>query len=107
MWPGGIVWLPAGEHGEPIAAFAMLLAELGADAPPWPDWISPERRKAVYLSQLRSAVAHALGPEAVLWIVDGLSPSLEWKQVESWLCPVPGGRSLITTRSRTWDWLGG
>ena len=87
-FPGGIFWVDTAGRA-PDEVVSDVAIRLG---------YSPSERNA--------ALAALAERGRYLWIVDNLPPDLTQQQVEAWCAPTAQGRTLITTRSRTWDALG-
>lgn len=87
-FPGGICWVDTTGR-TPEVVLADLATELGLP----PD--APARVKKALFER---------GP--YLWVADNLPAGLTQKEVEAWCAPTPNGRTLVTTRSRTWEALG-
>jgi tetratricopeptide (TPR) repeat protein len=87
-FPGGICWIDtAGRTSDGVLAELAIVLGLPPDAP----------------ARLKAALME-LG--SYLWMVDNLPVGLTQKGVEAWCAPTPNGRTLVTTRSRTWEALG-
>lgn len=104
-YPGGVIWLSAA--GTPAGMDAVDAAE----------------REAARNSQMRTIAARlglafqSSSPEAVdglvaealaeagrcLWVVDDLPVGLSSESARAWLAPHPSAKTLITTRSRSYE----
>jgi hypothetical protein len=108
-YPGGVFWLRAHGHDQPGQALTpetrdaergtQLLAfadALGVDTPS----LTPD--------QVPRALERALDTRAArfLWIVDDLPGGLASDAFDGWLAPGRYGRTLLTTRSRTYTGFG-
>jgi hypothetical protein len=122
-YPGGVFWLRASgdERGEPgggrersvdrdqqIRAFAVELGVQAAKYPP--DHVTAELAQAARLplDQVIAELARALDDVALpyLWIVDDLPHGLRRHDLDDWLAPGRWGRTLVTTRSRSYGSVG-
>ncbi len=105
-YPGGIFWLRGTDARDPRAPeqdttsqrnrqFRDIAANLG---------IAIEERS---YEQLRGEIARELEQAGrCLWVVDDLPAGESFEEVRSWLAPHPSAKTLITTRSRTYQ-MGG
>jgi hypothetical protein len=88
-FPGGIFWIDTANRTPESARIDAAIA-LGVPAD------KPE--------QLRAAL---LGCGSYLWVADNLPSGLSQAEVEAWCAPTSNGRTLVTTRSKTWGAMGG
>jgi tetratricopeptide (TPR) repeat protein len=88
-FPGGIFWIDTANRTPESARIDAALA-LGVPAD------KPE--------QLRAALR---GCGSYLWVADNLPSGLSQAEVEAWCAPTANGRTLVTTRSKTWGAMGG
>jgi hypothetical protein len=90
-FPGGICWVdtaaPVGRTPKHVLADLAIEFGLPGDAP----------------ANVKNALSKR-GP--YLWVADNLPVGLTQAEVEAWCAPTPNGRTLVTTRSRTWEALG-
>jgi hypothetical protein len=88
-FPGGIFWIDtANRTPESARVDAAIALGVPADKP----------------EQLRAAL---LGCGSYLWVADNLPSGLSQAEVEAWCAPTSNGRTLVTTRSKTWGAMGG
>lgn len=87
-FPGGVFWIDVAER-TPESAFTDAAIALG---------FAPDARAAAKQALLERG--------SYLWVVDNLGSGRTQAEVEAWCAPTPNGRTLVTTRSRTWASLG-
>ena len=108
-YPGGVFWLTAlggsptegssraEREAERARQVRALAVEVGAPVAGLTD--------SDVQAALRQELEHR--GKTYLWVIDDVPDGLEANELWDWLAPHPLGKTLLTTRSRTYDVLGG